>query len=202
MHISRKRSNCLSPPPLYLNATELVQVNSYKYLGVTITNTLSWQPHIMAICKKARKMIGMIYRNMYQHSSPNTLLKLYLTTIRPHLEYASPVWYPFHKGEIDCIESVQKFALRMCLKSWNLDYEQLLENAHIPTLRSRRNWASMCHLSKIVRKQTHFPNAPIVSWQNPYNTRASNQNIYSCGSKSEHNIISILLLSKNTGSVE
>ena len=46
----RKRSNCLSPPP-YLNATELVQVNSYKYLGVIITNTLSWQSHII-LCKK------------------------------------------------------------------------------------------------------------------------------------------------------
>ena len=40
MLISRKRSYSLSPPPLYLNATELMQVNSYKYLGVIITNTL------------------------------------------------------------------------------------------------------------------------------------------------------------------
>ena len=155
LHI-RKRSNCWSPPP-YLNATELVQVKSYKYLGVIITNTLSWQPHIMAICKKARKMIGMIHRNMHRHSSPNTLLKLYLTTIRPHLEYASPVWNPFHKGEIDCIESVQNFALRMCLKSWNLDYEELLENAHTLMLRSRRNQTSMCHLSKVVKKTNTLP---------------------------------------------
>ena len=33
---------------------------------------------------------------------------LYLTTIRPRLEYASPVWDPFHGAEI---ESVQMFAL-------------------------------------------------------------------------------------------
>ena len=92
------------------------------------------------------------------------------------MEYASPEWNPFHKKEINRIESVQKFALRMCLKSWKLDYEELLENAHIPTLRSRHNRAGMCHLSKIVRKQTHFPNAPTVSRQNPYNTRALNQN--------------------------
>ena len=55
-----------------------------------------------------------MHRNLYEHSSPNTLLKLYLTTIRPHLEYVSPVWNPFNKGEIEAIESVQKFALRMC----------------------------------------------------------------------------------------
>jgi hypothetical protein len=176
MLVSRKRSNSLSPPWLYLNSTELVQVHSYKYLGVTITNTLSWQPHITAKCKKARKLIGMMYRNLYKHCSQTTLLKLYLTTIRPHLEYASPVWNPFHIGEIEKIESVQKFALRMCSKSWNLDYEELLENTRIPTLSSRWTQASMCHLSKIVRKQTHFPNAPIVSRQNPHYTRASRQN--------------------------
>ena len=171
MHISRKRSNSLSPPSLYLNATELVQVSSYKYLGVIITNTLSWQPHITSICKKTRRLIGMMYRNLYEHSSSDTLLKLYLTTIRPHLEYASPVWNPFHKGEIESIENVQKFALRMCLKSWTSNYEELLVNAHVPTLSSRRIQASMSHLHKIMNKQTHFPDAPIYPWKNPYNTR-------------------------------
>ena len=168
MLISRKRSNSSFPPPLYLNSTQLVQVNSYKYLGVTITSTLSWQPHITEMCK--------MYRKLYECSSPNTLLKLYLTTIRPHLEYASPVWSPFHKGQIEGIESVQKFALRMCMKSWNSDYENLLINTRIPTLSSRRTRASMCHLSKIVKNQTHFPNAPVVSRQIPYNTRASSHN--------------------------
>ena len=85
MLLSRKRSNSLSPPRLYLNSTELVQVESYKYLGVILTNTLSWRPHITALCKKARKLIGMMYRSLYKHCNQNTLLKLYLTTIRPHL---------------------------------------------------------------------------------------------------------------------
>ena len=176
MLISRKRYNSLSPPLLYLNATELEQVASYKYLGVIITTNLSWQLHVTSMCKKARKLIGMLYRNFYEHSSSNTLLKLYLTTIRPHLEYASPVWSPFHKREIEDIESVQKYALRMCLKSWNSNYEELLENTHIPTLSSRRTRASMYHLFKIINKQTHFPAAPIASRKIPYNSRTINQN--------------------------
>ena len=126
MLISGKRSNSIPPPTLYLNAKVLQQVSSYKYLGVIITNTLSWKPHIKAICKNTRKLIGMLYRNFYEYSSSDTLLKLYLTNIRPHLEYASPVWDPFHKGEIDRLEGVQKFALRMCSKSWSLNYETTL----------------------------------------------------------------------------
>ena len=34
MLISRKRSNSIPPPPLYLNTAELIHVTSYKYLGV------------------------------------------------------------------------------------------------------------------------------------------------------------------------
>ena len=86
--------------------------------------------------QETRKLIGMLYRSLYQHFSPKTLLKLYLTKIKPHLEYASPVWDPFRKGEIEELENVQKFALRMCLKSWDMDYSELLEKSHIWYLRS------------------------------------------------------------------
>ena len=44
MVISRKRSNLIPSPPLYLHGTQLNQVNSYKYLGVTVTSNLSWLP--------------------------------------------------------------------------------------------------------------------------------------------------------------
>ena len=37
--------------------------------------------------------------------------------IRPNLEYACPVWDPFHKAEINALENVQKFGLRTCVKS-------------------------------------------------------------------------------------
>ena len=39
-------------------------------------------------------------------------LKLYLTTVRPQLEYASSVWDPYLKEDIETIERVQKFGLR------------------------------------------------------------------------------------------
>ena len=92
-------------------------------MGVTITSNLSWLPHITSLCNKTRRLVGMVYRKFYQHSDSRTLLKLYLSMIiRPHIEYASPAWDPYHKTEIEAIESVQKFALKMCLKSWSSNY--------------------------------------------------------------------------------
>ena len=111
--------------------------HSYKYLGITITPDLSWSPHISHICNKARRLIGLLYRHFYKHSSSHTLLKLYLSYIRPHLEYLPHVWNPSFKGDIDIIESVQKYALRVCTKSWELSYNDLLNATSIPPLHKR-----------------------------------------------------------------
>ena len=41
---------------------------------------------------------------------------MYISLVRPHLEYVSQVWNPYKTGEINSLEHVQKFALRMCAK--------------------------------------------------------------------------------------
>ena len=174
MVISRKRLQSIPPPSFYLNGTQLNQVTSYKYLGVTITSNLSWLPHITSLCNKARKLVGMIYRRFYQHSDSHTLLKLYLTIIRPHLEYASPVWDPYHKTEVEAIESVQKFALRMSLKSWSTDYDHLLLESKLLSLKTRRSVLNLNQLYKIMKNLTHYPNAPITQRDIPYSNRRIN----------------------------
>ena len=100
-----------------------------------------------------------------------------MSIIRPHVEYASPVWDPHHKTEIEAIESVQKFALKMCLKSWSSNYEQLLLQleARLPSLRVRRS-ALMSHLYKIINKLTYYPDPPIIQRKVPYSNRGINAN--------------------------
>jgi len=38
--------------------------------------------------------------------------------IRPHLEYASPVWNPHMHKDIKLLENVEKFAIQMITKRW------------------------------------------------------------------------------------
>ena len=40
------------------------------------------------------RLIGVLYRKFYLYSEPHTLLRLYQSLIRPHLEYACSVWDP------------------------------------------------------------------------------------------------------------
>ena len=98
------------------------------------------------VCKKARQKIEVMYHKFYHASTPK-LLQLYKACIRPHMEYAAPVWDPHQLGLINCLENVQKFALKVCTKSWNIDYESMLTSCNLTTLASRRRFKFVCLVS-------------------------------------------------------
>ena len=63
--------------------------------------------HIDRISSKARRLVGLLYRKFYKRASPDALLNLYLGIVRPHLEYAVPVWNPYLQKHIRNFEGVQ-----------------------------------------------------------------------------------------------
>ena len=81
-------------------------VDQFKYLGVQLTNTLSWNVHMSKVCHKLghsiqilRKLKGMIndndllivYTTLVQrhidYCINNDLLIVYQTLVQPHIEY-------------------------------------------------------------------------------------------------------------------
>ena len=150
MMISRKKNSLLPPAPLHLGGRLLECVNSYKYLGVHLSSDLSWSNHTQHVCVKAKKLIGLIYRNFYNHIPQNMLLKLYKSLVRPHLEYAAAIWCPHLQCDKKLLERVEKFALRMVTKCWDLSYLELLDITGVLSLERRRDVARLCLLYKIV----------------------------------------------------
>ena len=47
---------------LMLCGAEIEQVTTFKYLGVTIYDDLSWNVHVSGVCSRARRMLGFVYR--------------------------------------------------------------------------------------------------------------------------------------------
>ena len=98
-------------PILTLNNEVLEKVSSFKYLGVNITDDLSWANHTSVIASKARKILGLLYRHFSSWSPPEALLQLYKSLVRPHLEYASQVWNPHLVKDIDQLENTVKLLI-------------------------------------------------------------------------------------------
>ena len=145
MTISRKR-NSVYPAQFLLNGIQLEQVETFKYLGVLLSSDLSWSAHIESICTKARKVIGLLYRRFYGNLDNHSLLELYSVLVCPHLEYAAPIWDPhLTKTQIN-LKMFKKFAIKMCLKQWDLGYQDLLDRSQFPTLKNRRLYLMLCTL--------------------------------------------------------
>ena len=159
MVLSRKR-NFSYPPQFLLNKVPLEQVETFKYLGVLISSDLSWSKHVDSICAKGKKLIGLLYRRFSSNVCSERLLEMYKTLVRPHLEYAAPVWDPHLLKDINSVENVQKYGLKMCLKRWDLGYQELLHLTQIPTLENRRIYLKLCTLFKIIHGL--FPFTPDV----------------------------------------
>ena len=163
---------------LTLNNQPLDLVDTFKYLGVTLSRDMSWSHHINSVCAKARQILGLIYRRFYHHSDSATILTLYVSLVRPYLEYASPVWSPYTIGDIAQLERVQKFALRMAAHDWSANYQDLLDKFEIPSLERRRLDLSVSHLYKIVNNLCYFPSGLIqFRPHHVYNTCSSHSPI-------------------------
>ena len=79
-----------------LHQQRLEQVQSAKYLGITISDDLDWGQHIYEISSKATKTLGFFRRNLAFAPRHNKEVA-YKTLVRPKLEYAAPIWHPYHE---------------------------------------------------------------------------------------------------------
>ena len=131
--LSRKIFPTTPLHPLMLN-----DLNKVEYLGVLLSSDLSWTPHIMSVCSKAKQILGLLYRRFYNHAEGATLMQLYLSLITPHLEYACLVWDPHTMKDKVLLEDVKKFALQMATKQRYSGYQELLDIMNVPSLADRR----------------------------------------------------------------
>ena len=165
--LSHKRTNRTLPHTLLLNGMPIENVDS------TIAADLTWSRHIQSIASKARRLVGLLYRQFYHYADTQTLRQLYISLIRPHLEYASPVWDPFLHKDIHLLEGVQKFACKVCLKHWDWDYAEMLNLLNLPELQTRRKILKLSLLYKFVNNLAYFPEAPFDHRDIYYSTRNS-----------------------------
>ena len=125
MFFSLNPSSLPNYPTFKVFDKSIEHVNTFRYLGLIFSSKLSWADHILHISKKARRLIGMIYRHLNNSCSSPTLLTLYSTIVHPILEYCAIIWDPSSSIYSSTLESVQCFALKVVSKSWSSSYSSL-----------------------------------------------------------------------------
>ena len=141
MQITRKRTN-KTETSYTLEGMVLENVDSIKYLGVTITHDLRWNTHINNMCTKENGNIGFLRQNLYQ-CPQGVKESAYGGLVCPILEYGSCVRYP--KGVVlqQEIEKVQNRAARFVTSNYfeTGSTTGLLEKIKWESLKTRGTWA-------------------------------------------------------------
>eukprot|EP00061_Rhincodon_typus_P010975 g35648.t1 len=79
--------------PIYINGAEVEMVKSIKFLGVMITNNLSWSTHIDAKVKKAQQHLYFLRRLRKFGMSFKAFTNFYKFTIEGIRSRYITAWY-------------------------------------------------------------------------------------------------------------
>ena len=94
-------------------------------------------------------MLGLIKRS-FASRNENIMINMYRQYVRPHLEYATQVWNPSYKIDIERLEKIQRRATKMIAGYSNLVYNERLRKAGLASLSNRRTVADMIHVFKLL----------------------------------------------------
>ena len=130
-------------------STTLENVENEKDIGVTIDERLNFEKHIQLQINKANQISGLIRRS-FMYMDYKIFSLLFKALVRPHLEYASSVWSPYKKKDIESIENVQRRASKMLPKMKDISYEDRLKLLNLPSLKFRRLRGDMIEAYKIL----------------------------------------------------
>ena len=100
-------------------------VTQANVFGVTILSDLSWNAHVDKIVAKARKRVYRSYQFKRAGINQIDLVRIYVSVIRPVVEYACPVWLAnLPKYLSNNIEMIQKRCLKTTFPGFT--YEDIL----------------------------------------------------------------------------
>ena len=156
VHITRSRQPINTTYSMH--GQVLDSVESARYLGVDITSDLSFTQHINRATANASKSLGYLKRNILT-KNPAIREAAYKTIVRPQVEYASSVWSPYTKKDINKIEMVQRRAIRWTQNSYSsyASVTQMQNQLGLRTLEQMRADARVIMLFKIIHRLVAIP---------------------------------------------
>ena len=145
-----------------LHEHELKRVNSTTYLGVELSENLTWNRHIAKTCNKATKPLSFLRRNLRVRNVQAKSLA-YKGLVRPTLEYCCSLWDPHHKNQDYQLEIIQSRTARFVLRRYHntSSVTNMLQQLNPESLCQRRSKMrlTMFYKSQHVLVALPLPNA-------------------------------------------
>ena len=196
MYFNPAKCNILSTRPdtknhlhhfYMLYGVVLKEVETAKYLGVLLSNTLSWSPHIDTVACKASQKLGFI--RCYLMCSPmKSKCMAYSALVRSGMEYAAPIWDPATQKDISKLETIQRRAARWAKSVFydrQVSVTKLLHELEWAELADRRKYLRLVLLYKVVNNHVDIQFSELGIEPNTRPSRRNSKQLFRPRSKTD-----------------
>ena len=160
----------------------LLWANVTRDLGINVDNKLNFNNHISVIVHKAHMRASLILR-AFVSSDRDLLTKAYITYVRPILEYCTPVWSPHTLGNINRIESCQRWFTKRLKGLAGLGYYDRLTLLGLESLQLRRVKYDLIMFYKIVHDIVDINTEDFFHFSQYCKTRGHGSKLFKCSSR-------------------
>jgi hypothetical protein len=138
-----------------MNRVVLEAVGQIRDLGVTFCSDLSFRSHIEDIVGRAMRTMGFLLRLGSDLRSLDSFRALYISLVRPQLEYCTVVWSPHYAVYDEMLERVQRkffgfLNYRMGRTRAERDYHELMHRFCLFPLSDRRKLSDVVFLYRLL----------------------------------------------------
>ena len=105
-------------------------------------------------------MLGQLCRGV-GYRDKEVFIGLYVTYVRPHLEYAAQAWSPWTAGDKEVLETVQRRAVKAVTNLQGRTYEERLRELGMDTLEERRRRGDLLQAYRVL---TEKDNVSPATW--------------------------------------
>ena len=128
-------------------------VKEIRYLGLKITNTLSWDKHITEICGSINYKIVQLRQLKRSGASKSLLLTFYKTFILQRIDYGISIWGCTTKENLNRVQRLQNRAIRIILGIYDriIPGIDLVKQLSLENIEERRDY----FLTKLTYESIH-----------------------------------------------
>ena len=146
--------------PYKINNSFIPLVSSHKDLGIHVDSSLKFHSHILNRVRFASSLTSNILASTVCRDS-DFILNVYLSHVRPLLEYGSSLWNTGYLGDLKLLERVQRRWTRAVRGLETVCYRQRLRTLNLFSLQGRLLRADLILVYKIFHEMCSIKPADI-----------------------------------------
>ena len=113
-------------------------VPSYKYLGITVDHTLSFNLHMSQIIKTVSYKLSLL-QQLRIYITTDSAVQIYKSMVLPYIDYGDVLYHNTTVNHLNKLQTLQNRGLRICFGKINtFSIDEMHNEANICKLTSRR----------------------------------------------------------------